>query len=98
MEPTSLLNGPDIALGITEIGGVPVEYRAYDNNEALKMLVAVLPEQKVAIVQDLLFTMGYISPLVWIGKIGLKRLKPCVMIPLLTRFWLVMVCLQHGVN
>lgn len=62
MEPTSLLNGPDIALGITEIGGVPVEYRAYDNNEALKMLVAVLPEQKVAIVQDLVYNGVYFAP------------------------------------
>jgi len=62
MEPASLLNGPDIALGMTDIGGVPVEYRAYDNNEALKMLVAVLPEQKVAIVQDLVYNGVYFAP------------------------------------
>jgi len=48
-EPTSLLTGSDLALGMTEIGGVPVEFRAYDNAEAPKAIVAVLPEQKVAV-------------------------------------------------
>lgn len=62
LEPTSLLNGADIALETTDIGGVPVEFRAYDDNEALKMLVAVLPDQKVAIVQDLVYNGVYFAP------------------------------------
>lgn len=61
-EPTSLLNGEDLALGLTEIGGVPVEFRSYDNAEAPKMIVAVLPEQKVAIVQDLVYNGVYFAP------------------------------------
>lgn len=61
-EPTSLLNGGDLALGMTEIGGVPVEFRAYDNAEAPKVIVAVLPEQKVAIVQDLVYNGVYFAP------------------------------------
>jgi len=62
VEPTSLLNGGDLALGMTDIGGVPVEFRAYDNAEAPKTIVAVLPEQKVAIVQDLVYNGVYFAP------------------------------------
>jgi len=61
-EPTSLLTGDDLALGMTEIGGVPVEFRAYDNAEAPKAIVAVLPEQKVAVVQDLVYNNVYFAP------------------------------------
>ncbi|MEO1557429.1 MAG: MBL fold metallo-hydrolase [Pseudomonadota bacterium] len=61
-EPTSLLTGSDLALGMTEIGGVPVEFRAYDNAEAPKAIVAVLPEQKVAVVQDLVYNNVYFAP------------------------------------
>lgn len=61
-EPTSLLNGADLALGMTEIGGVPVEFRSYDNAEAPKTIVAVLPEQRVAVVQDLVYNGIYFAP------------------------------------
>lgn len=61
-EPVSLLTGDDLALGMTEIGGVPVEFRAYDNAEAPKTIVAVLPEQKVAVVQDLVYNGIYFAP------------------------------------
>ncbi|MEL7107033.1 MAG: MBL fold metallo-hydrolase [Pseudomonadota bacterium] len=61
-EPTSLLTGEDLALGMTDIGGVPVEFRAYDNAEAPKTIVAVLPEQKVAVVQDLVYNGIYFAP------------------------------------
>ena len=61
-EPTSLLTGGDLALGATEIGGVPVEFRSYDNAEAPQTIVAVLPEQKVAVVQDLVYNGVYFAP------------------------------------
>ena len=67
LEPTSLLNGADIALGTTDIGGVPVEFRAHDNNEALKMLL-LSTRTKVAIVQDLV----YIG--VWFAWYGSRQL------------------------
>jgi glyoxylase-like metal-dependent hydrolase (beta-lactamase superfamily II) len=61
-EPASLLNGSDLTLGMTEIGGVKVEFRAYDNAEAPKAIVTVLPDQKVAIVQDLVYNGIYFAP------------------------------------
>lgn len=61
-EPTSLLTGADLELGMTEIGGVTVEFRAYDNAEAPKTIVAVLPEQRVAVVQDLVYNGVYFAP------------------------------------
>ncbi|MEO1537476.1 MAG: MBL fold metallo-hydrolase [Pseudomonadota bacterium] len=76
-EPTSLLNGADLALGMTEIGGVPVEFRSYDNAEAPKVIVAVLPEQKVAVVQDLVYNGVYFAPGVdrknWIATLASFR-------------------------
>lgn len=79
-EPTSLLNGADLALGMTEIGGVPVEFRAYDNCEAPKVVVAVLPEQKVAVVQDLVYNGVYFAPGVdrkaWIATLESFRDDP----------------------
>ena len=79
-EPTSLLNGGDLALGTTEIGGVAVEFRAYDNAEAPKTIVAVLPEQQVAVVQDLVYNGVYFAPGVdrknWIATLETLRDDP----------------------
>lgn len=79
-EPTSLLNGGDLALGMTEIGGVPVEFRAYDNAEAPKVIVTVLPEQRVAVVQDLVYNGIYFAPGVdrknWIATLEELRDDP----------------------
>ena len=79
-EPTALLNGTDLALGMTEIGGVPVEFRAYDNAEAPKTIVAVLPEQRVAVVQDLVYNGVYFAPGVdrgnWIATLEALRDDP----------------------
>jgi len=61
-EPTNVLNGPDVALGMQTISGVPVEFRHYENNEAPHMLVTVLPEQRVAVVQDLVYNGVYFAP------------------------------------
>ena len=76
-EPTSLLNGGDLALGMTEIGGVAVEFRSYDNAEAPKVIVAVLPEQRVAVVQDLVYNGVYFAPGVdrknWIATLETLR-------------------------
>ncbi|MFK7753022.1 MAG: MBL fold metallo-hydrolase [Sedimentitalea sp.] len=61
-EPTNVLNGPDVTLGLTQMSGVPVEFRHYKNNEAPHMLVTVLPDQQVAIVQDLVYNGVYFAP------------------------------------
>ncbi|MEM7469710.1 MAG: MBL fold metallo-hydrolase [Pseudomonadota bacterium] len=61
-EPTTVLNGPDIEIGMTEISGVPVEFRHYENTEAPHMVVTVLPEQKVAVVQDLVYNGVFFAP------------------------------------
>lgn len=61
-EPVSLLTGGDLALGETTIGGITVDFRTYDNAEAPKTIVAVLPEQKVAVVQDLVYNGVYFAP------------------------------------
>ncbi len=61
-EPVNVLNGPDIAPGTVEMGGVPVEFRHYENNEAPHMLVTVLPQQRVAVVQDLVYNGVYFAP------------------------------------
>lgn len=60
--PTNVLDGGDIAPGITKLAGVPVEFRHYRDNEAPHMLVAVLPEQQVAIVQDLVYNGIFFAP------------------------------------
>ncbi|MEO0388802.1 MAG: MBL fold metallo-hydrolase [Pseudomonadota bacterium] len=79
-EPTALLTGSNLALGMTEIGGVSVEFRAYDNAEAPKTIVAVLPEQRVAIVQDLVYNGVYTAPGVdrknWIATLESLRDDP----------------------
>lgn len=76
-EPTSLLNSADLALGTTDIGGVPVEFRSYENAEAPETIVAVLPEQKVAVVQDLVYNGIYFAPGVdrknWISTLETLR-------------------------
>lgn len=61
-EPTNVLTGPDLVPGMTEISGVPVEFRHYTDTEAPHMLVTVLPDQKVAIVQDLVYNGIYFAP------------------------------------
>ena len=43
------------------MSGVPVELRHNKDNEALHMLVTVLPNQKAAIVQDLVHNGGYFA-------------------------------------
>ncbi|WP_172839407.1 MBL fold metallo-hydrolase [Tateyamaria omphalii] len=79
-EPTALLNGGDLALGMTDIGGVPIEFRAYENAEAPKAIVAVLPEQRVAVVQDLVYNGIYFAPGVdrknWIATLEALRDDP----------------------
>lgn len=61
-EPTNVLNGGDVTPGMTEMSGVPVEFRHYRDNEAPHMLVTVLPEQQVAIVQDLVYNGIFFAP------------------------------------
>ena len=79
-EPTNVLNGPDIAIGMTEMSGVPVEFRHFENTEAPHMVVTVLPEQKVAIVQDLVYNGVFFAPGVdrqnWIATLEALRDDP----------------------
>ncbi|MEL7133439.1 MAG: MBL fold metallo-hydrolase [Pseudomonadota bacterium] len=79
-EPASLLTGADLTLGMTEIGGVAIEFRSYDNAEAPKTIVAVLPEQKVAVVQDLVYNGVYFAPgtdrMNWIATLQELRNDP----------------------
>lgn len=60
--PVNVMDGPDIALGMTEMFGVPVEFRHYENAEAPHTIVTVLPEQQVAIVQDLVYNGVFFAP------------------------------------
>lgn len=79
-EPTNVLNGGDVTPGATTICGVPVEFRSYENTEAPYMLVTVFPEQKVAIVQDLVYNGVYFAPGVdranWIATLETLRDDP----------------------
>ena len=79
-DPANVLNGPDIAIGMTEMSGVPVEFRHYENTEAPHMVVTVLPEQKVAVVQDLVYNGVYFAPGVdrtnWIATLESFRDDP----------------------
>lgn len=61
-KPTNVLQGPDITLGTTEMSGVAVEFRHYEQTEAPDMIVTVLPDQKVAIVQDLVYNGVFFAP------------------------------------
>lgn len=58
--PTNIAG--DIMIGTAEMSGVPVEFRHYEMNEAPHMVVAVLPEQRVAIVQDLVYNGVFFAP------------------------------------
>ena len=61
-EPVNVLTGGDIAVGSTTLSGVEVEFRHYKDVEAPHMLVSVLPEQQVAVVQDLVSNGIYFAP------------------------------------
>lgn len=78
--PTNVLEGGDITPGMTEISGVPVEFRHYRDNEAPHMLVVVLPKQQVAIVQDLVYNGIFFAPGVdranWIATLEEMRDDP----------------------
>lgn len=60
--PMNIVSGPDLAIGMTEMSGVPVEFRHYENAEAPHHVVVVLPVQKVAIVQDLVYNGVFFAP------------------------------------
>jgi len=60
--PGNIANGPDLDIGMTEMSGVPVEFRHYENAEAPHHVVVVLPNQKVAIVQDLVYNGVFFAP------------------------------------
>lgn len=60
--PKNIANGPDLDIGMTEMSGVPVEFRHYENAEAPHHVIVVLPEQKVAIVQDLVYNGVFFAP------------------------------------
>ena len=60
--PANIANGPDLSIGTTEMSGVPVEFRHYENAEAPHHVVVVLPDQKVAIVQDLVYNGVFFAP------------------------------------
>ncbi|WP_136443630.1 MBL fold metallo-hydrolase [Pacificoceanicola onchidii] len=79
-EPTNVLSGGDVAAGTMTMAGVPVELRHYKDVEAPHMLVAVLPEQKVAVVQDLVYNGVYFAPGVdrsnWISTLEGLRSDP----------------------
>lgn len=81
-EPTNVLNGPDIEIGMTEMAGVPIELRHYENTEAPHLIVAILPEQKVAIVQDLVYNGIFFAPGVdranWIATLEALRDDPAI--------------------
>ncbi len=71
---------PDLELGLTEMSGVPVEFRHFQNTESFDMIVTVLPEQKVAIVQDLVYNGLYSAPGIdranWIATLESLRDDP----------------------
>ncbi|MEM8980504.1 MAG: MBL fold metallo-hydrolase [Pseudomonadota bacterium] len=79
-EPTNLLSGADVTPGMTEMSGVKVEFRHYTNTEAPHMLVTVLPDQQVAIVQDLVYNGVFFAPGVdrknWIATLETLRDDP----------------------
>lgn len=60
--PANVANSPDLVLGHAEIDGVPIEFRNITHTESNNMIVAVLPEQRVAVVQDLVFSGVYFAP------------------------------------
>lgn len=78
--PANVVDGPDLALGTTSLSGVPVEIRHYQNAEAPHQVVVVLPEQQVAIVQDLVYNGVFFAPGVdrknWIATLETLRDDP----------------------
>ncbi len=78
--PKNVLEGPDLELGMTEMSGVPVEFRHFQNTEAFDMIVTVFPDQKVAIVQDLVYNGLYAAPGIdranWIATLETLRDDP----------------------
>ncbi|MGH1464752.1 MAG: MBL fold metallo-hydrolase [Cognatishimia sp.] len=62
MAPKNIANGPDLDIGMIKMSGVPVEFRHYENAEAPHHVVVVLPDQKVAIVQDLVYNGVFFAP------------------------------------
>jgi glyoxylase-like metal-dependent hydrolase (beta-lactamase superfamily II) len=60
--PANIAGGSDLQIGMTEMSGVPVEFRHYENAEAPHHVVVVLPDQKVAIVQDLVYNGVFFAP------------------------------------
>lgn len=79
-EPTNVLTGPDLAIGATDIAGVPVEFRHYTNTEAPHLIAAAFPDQKVMIVQDLVYNGVFFAPGVdranWIATLEALRDDP----------------------
>lgn len=79
-EPGNVLTGPDLAMGATEIAGVPVEFRHYANTEAPHIIAAAFPEQQVMIVQDLVYNGVFFAPGVdranWIATLETLRDDP----------------------
>ncbi len=78
--PENVLQGPDLEIGMTEMSGVPVEFRHFQNTEAFDLIVTVFPEQKVAIVQDLVYNGLYAAPGIdranWIATLESLRDDP----------------------
>ncbi|MEM6941467.1 MAG: MBL fold metallo-hydrolase [Pseudomonadota bacterium] len=60
--PGNVIAGPDLRVGATEMFGVPIEFRHFENTEAPHIIATVLPEQKVAIVQDLVYNGVFFAP------------------------------------
>ncbi|MEO1538564.1 MAG: MBL fold metallo-hydrolase [Pseudomonadota bacterium] len=79
-EPTNVLNGPDLAIGATEISGVPVEFRHYTNTEAPHIIAAAFPDQQVMVVQDLVYNGVFLAPGIdranWIATLETLRDDP----------------------
>lgn len=79
-EPVNVLNGPDLPIGLSEIAGVPVEFRHYTNTEAPHLIAAAFPDQKVIIVQDLVYNGVFFAPGVdranWIATLEALRDDP----------------------
>lgn len=78
--PAAVLDGPDVALGAARIAGVDLEVRRYDDAEAPHTLAVVFPEQRVAIVQDLVYNGVFFAPGVdrgnWIATLEALRDDP----------------------
>jgi glyoxylase-like metal-dependent hydrolase (beta-lactamase superfamily II) len=78
--PANVVEGADIAIGMTEMSGVPVEFRHYENTEAPHIIATVFPEQQVAIVQDLVYNGVFFAPGVdranWIATLESLRDDP----------------------